>query len=109
MRPRLPHPSHAFGRCLAGAVALALLLVLGMPSVAQLSSAGPNSASSSGDCVNDAAIGTIAWTNPGQVLASDDLYATATVDGETTNYLKCTNFGFAIPAASSIDGIVVNA
>jgi len=62
-------------------------------------------------CLNVAGIGTIAW-NPATLagpLASDNAYATASVnDNQTTNYLQCTGYGFAIPAGATINGITVN-
>ncbi|MBX4200993.1 hypothetical protein KW786_02585, partial [Candidatus Parcubacteria bacterium] len=68
-------------------------------------SSGPNNAGTGAD---DSGIGTIAWTNPGNVTASDDSYATASTFGSgTTHYLKATNFGFSIPDGSTINGIKV--
>lgn len=53
-------------------------------------------------------MGTIAITNPSNVGSSDNSYATSVLLlGQITNYLKATNFGFAIPSDASIDGIVV--
>lgn len=65
-----------------------------------------------GLCVNDTTVGAQAWaaglTN---VVTSDNLYATsvtATAVGTyLTNYLKCTGYGFAIPAGATINGISV--
>lgn len=63
---------------------------------------------SPGTGANDASVGTVAWTNPGNILASDNSNATASANtGVTTNYLKATNFGFSIPTGATIDGIVV--
>lgn len=49
------------------------------------------------------------WNNPGNMAASDNSRATATaiisVLSGTTNYLKATGFGFAIPSGSGICGI----
>lgn len=60
--------------------------------------------------VNDTAIGVIPWTNPGNATASDDLRASADLsEGDITNYLKATSFGFTIPSGSTILGIVVEA
>lgn len=48
------------------------------------------------------------WSNTGNVVSSNNSYATATISaGATTNLLTLTNFGFAIPAGATIDGIVV--
>lgn len=53
---------------------------------------------------NDA--GTTAWSNPGNVVASDDADASCTIkSGQTTRYLHATNFGSAVPAGATINGI----
>lgn len=58
--------------------------------------------------VDDAGVGTIAWTNPANAGVSDDVYATAaTTTGLTTHYLNAQNCGFSIPADARIDGIAV--
>lgn len=53
-----------------------------------------------------AAPGTVAWTTPSNASALD---ATATVasnvEGETTQTLSVTNFGFSIPVGAVVDGI----
>ena len=70
-------------------------------------SEGPNSPDAG---ANDASFGTVAWTNPGNVLSSNDSDATATsASAFTTQYLKATDFDFAIPAGATIDGIISEA
>lgn len=71
-----------------------------------MSSQGPNSPDSGAD---DAGIGTIAWTNPGNVLASDDARAVATNIplSALSHYLVATDYDFTIPAGATINGIVV--
>lgn len=60
-------------------------------------------------CVDATGVGTIAWTNPGRAVASDNSRATAAVnDSEITHYLQCTGYGFAIPTGATINGIIVN-
>ncbi|MBI3903718.1 MAG: hypothetical protein HY306_12385 [Nitrosomonadales bacterium] len=61
-------------------------------------------------CVNVTGIGTIAWATPGNATASDNVYTTAAnvIRSTTTNYLRCTGYGFTIPAGSVINGILVN-
>lgn len=56
---------------------------------------------------NDLGIGTIAWSNPTNVYASDDAYATAsfTAPSGISNYLTATDFGFTIPTGATILGI----
>lgn len=62
-----------------------------------------------GTGANNADAGTIAWTNPGNIVSSNDTRATSTIaSGETTQYLHATNFGFSIPSGATIDGIVVS-
>jgi uncharacterized protein YmfQ (DUF2313 family) len=52
--------------------------------------------------------GTKAWGNTGNAAALDDTYAEVlNIDTETSDYLKATNFGFAIPGGATIQGIVV--
>lgn len=68
-------------------------------------SSGPRSP---GTIVDDAAVGTLAWSNPGNAAASDDVRATSPANVnqfQETHYLKATNFGFALPAGASILGI----
>jgi len=68
---------------------------------------GPNSP---GTNANDSSVGTITWTNLDNDKTSNNQYATTgNMDsGNTTVYLKATNFGFAIPAGVVIDGISVS-
>ena len=58
---------------------------------------------------DDAAIGTIVWGNPDNAKTSDNNYAIADhgAPADISHYLKATNFGFAIPAGATIDGILV--
>lgn len=66
---------------------------------------GPNSPSTGAD---DSGVGTLAWTNPDRVVASDDSKANASSTANiTTHYLKATNFGFSIPTGATIDGVTV--
>lgn len=63
---------------------------------------------SPGLCVNDTVIGTQAWTGLGNLGTKNAVYAQASgVKGQTTNYLKCTNYGFNVPAGATITGITV--
>lgn len=63
-------------------------------------------ATSAGAGANFAAIGTNAWTNPGNVTVSDNTYATCSTAG-TTQGLRGSTFGFAVPAAATILGVQV--
>ncbi|HKZ34039.1 MAG TPA: hypothetical protein VJ142_02275 [Candidatus Nanoarchaeia archaeon] len=60
---------------------------------------------------NDGSVGNLAWNNSNNAQNSDDVYAAAKtrnqVNGQTSNYLKATGFGFSIPSTATIKGIVV--
>ena len=61
-----------------------------------------------GTIVDDATVGTVAWSNPNNAKVSDDVYATtAQTTVSTTHRLKATNFGFSIPTGATINGIKV--
>lgn len=70
-----------------------------------MASEGPNSGATFAD---DSGVGTVTWTDPGNAAASDDSRAVCSMGTSAVgHYLKATNFGFAIPAGATIDGIVV--
>lgn len=54
--------------------------------------------------INNTTTGTNPWTNPGNILVSDNAYASVSTTG-STNYLFAKNFGFSIPGPAVIDGI----
>jgi hypothetical protein len=61
-----------------------------------------------GTTASDATVGTVAWTNPGNAVLSDNVYAVATSIPASTGvsqYLKLTNWGFSLPASAVVDGI----
>lgn len=65
---------------------------------------------SPGTEADDASIGTQVWDfiSEGTALSQDDGYASASLTvGQETHYIKVTNFGFSIPAGSTIQGIAV--
>lgn len=62
----------------------------------------------SGTVADDAGVGTISWTSPANAEAEDGAFATAAnaeSASKESHYLKATNFGFAIPTASTVLGI----
>lgn len=67
-----------------------------------MTTAGPNAP---GTLANDSAVGSVAWSNPGNAGSSNDSYATFSGAGVQSNYLKVSNFGFAIPAGATINGV----
>ena len=60
-----------------------------------------------GDCTSLGG-GGADWTNPGNAFSSNDAYATASVDGSTTDPLRCLNYGFSVPLAATVVGIEVS-
>ena len=52
--------------------------------------------------------GGVAWSNPGNIISSNNVYATVNLSNTNTSAqaLVATNFGFDIPIHSTIDGIV---
>lgn len=61
------------------------------------------------NCVNVTGIGTLAWATPANAVATDNVYSTVSLnDLQVCNYLRCTGYGFAIPAGATINGITVN-
>lgn len=64
-----------------------------------------------GTLADDNAIGVITWSNTANAGADDGSFATAdsgvAPGDQITHYLKVTNFGFTIPAGSTIVGITV--
>jgi len=68
-------------------------------------SSGPNFPSTA---IDDSSVGSVVWANPGNVTASDNVYATASLGAAgVSHYIKATNFGFNIPAGATINGILV--
>ncbi|MGV3628992.1 MAG: DUF6701 domain-containing protein [Betaproteobacteria bacterium] len=62
---------------------------------------------SPGACVSGGGAGDN-WNNPDRAVSSNNSDATVSVDGDTSEALECTNYGFSIPAGSVILGITVN-
>lgn len=52
--------------------------------------------------------GTEDWNNGNRAETQNDSGSTSVVnDGEVTEYLRCTDYGFAVPATAAINGIAV--
>lgn len=63
-----------------------------------------------GTAADDAAVGTLAWTNPNNAKDNNDVYATAAAGAgsEQTHYLKLTApSALSIPAGALINGVTV--
>lgn len=56
---------------------------------------------------NLAGIGTVAWSDPGNITESAGNDATCTLNTQASNWLRATNFGFAIPDNAVILGVQV--
>lgn len=72
-----------------------------------MASQGPNAP---GTMADDAAVGTKAWNTPDNAKVKDGTltsFAGNLLITKYSHYLKATNFGFSIPAGSTIDGITV--
>jgi hypothetical protein len=64
-----------------------------------------------GTCVdsNTPSVGTFTWGTPANAQTSNNLYSTAALsgNGDASHFLICTDYGFTIPAASTVQGIQV--
>lgn len=76
-------------------------LVAGFSSFGQ-TTFGPNNPTVSS---NNASIGTVSWTNTGNIFSSNDVRATS--GAGTSQYLSASGFNFSIPPLHTIDGIKV--
>lgn len=68
-----------------------------------MASQGPNG------CGTGAASGAgTAWSNPTRITVNDGSFADSSLAaGGNSNQLQATNFGFSIPAGSTINGVLV--
>jgi len=66
-----------------------------------------------GTAADDSTVGTQTWASPNTIAGNYNSISTATTctgvvnTTKTTHYLKCTNFGFKLPADAVIQGIQV--
>jgi uncharacterized repeat protein (TIGR02543 family) len=72
-----------------------------------LTTSTTTAATNAGAGANMTGTGTVDWLNPSFVTADDTSYATVTLTSATSHYLAATNYGFAIPANATINGIAV--
>jgi hypothetical protein len=69
-------------------------------------SLGPLSPQTAADYTGTGSVGTVAWASPSSAITSDSVYASASMASTAvSHYLTVTNFGFTIPAGSTINGI----
>ena len=87
-----------------GLCSLLGLLLLGMnvAAVAATATASPTT------CTGVTGPGTQAWSNASTAILSDNNDASATLNANGTQYLRCTNYGFSIPITATISGITVS-
>lgn len=70
-----------------------------------MATSGPNLPGTGAD---DATVGTVVWTSPGNITLDDGSIASASgMASSTSHYIKGTNFSFSIPAGATINGILV--
>ena len=84
-------------------ISVFLIFFVLLPKLAFATDEGPRFA---GTTINDAGIGSIAWTTPENAATSNDSYATAS-GSAASNYSKASDFGFSIPGGATINGILV--
>lgn len=63
-----------------------------------------------GTTTDASGVGSVAWTNTGNVTVSDNVYTQAGLSfaSNTSHWLRLTNFNFSIPSGSNILGVEVN-
>lgn len=90
------------------ALCILLLLIVFIPNAIEAQTAGPNSAGTGTNL--DLGPGNPSWSNPGNIIGSDDSDATVTLTGflPSSDALIASNFGFTIDPTATIDGISVN-
>ncbi len=97
------------GRAFLFCVLAILTALFIMPAIASAAAtSGPDNAGA-GASVNQGGGFHTTWSNPGRITADDASYATCALRGSgTSRYLEGTNYGFAIPAGATINGIQVS-
>lgn len=64
-----------------------------------------SSTKSPGAGSNTTGVGSVAWTLPGNITASDNVYASASFAGsDESNYLRSSSYGFTFPTGARIIG-----
>ncbi|MBP9813902.1 LamG domain-containing protein [Candidatus Woesebacteria bacterium] len=82
---------------------------MGAGSQGSIDTAGTTGDTAPTSGANDAGYGSIAWSNPTNIYASENTRASVTLSGTTaTNYLSASSFGFAIPSDATIVGITAS-
>jgi hypothetical protein len=59
-------------------------------------------------CLNNAALGTVGWTNPAGAQAADSAYTYASLNNQSSQLLVCTDYHFNLPPSATVQGIIVN-
>jgi len=95
-------------RALISRITLLTAFGVFLVSATNTSAAVTTPARDAGTGSNVTSIGTVAWTNPGNVISNDNVYSTVAVSGGAiSNYLQTSNYGFSIPSEATITGITV--
>ncbi len=82
-------------------IKLSLSFILLSFSIFSQTQYGPNNPAAGG---NNTSVGTQSWTNPGNVVSSNNVRSSNNLAG-ITHHQTATNFGFAIPSPANINGI----
>jgi hypothetical protein len=87
---------------------LVVVFVLAALALAFAATAGPNLAGTGGTTGTCDGVSTFCWTSPGSISANDSVFSSVALGANgNSNELRGTNFGFAVPAGSTINGITV--
>ena len=97
------NPTH--NRRLPGILPKILLLALLLTATGSLLAQSPDTETAT---ANTSSGPGVAWSGTGNTIASDDTRATVTLNDEDSEFLVLSDFGFSIPAGSTIDGIEVS-
>lgn len=82
-----------------------LLLAVAIASIASATTVGPNAPTSSVNGIPTPTGVLTNWTNPGNMLVADGVFATCQGNGGV-RYASTTGYGFSIPSGARIDGIL---
>ncbi len=100
--------TNSFTKRSLAVVLTTILLLVALPVTSVLAVASPTNYAQTGADLTG--VGTVTWATPDNLDSNNNVYATADVAGggtTITHYLRASNFGFAIPAGSTIDGVTV--
>jgi hypothetical protein len=95
-----PTPTSAW-RAVANASTIDMAPTTGSPGTSVVSGAASTG-------VDNPTYGTDPWTNPGGITGGSPATWNSASSGDTSHYLACSNFHFALPTGSTVVGIVAS-